>query len=263
MRLRLPGLLLTALLWAPSLFAAEVERVDKNGSVVFLKNFNAREWKVGDPVCVFQKGSLAGCGTLAGLTPTAGVVRLSETKLALILGDSIEVRRNARLPATTESVRESIADHRSATFDVALGLNAGFTYYYPMAHIQLALSRNFSIGLLPVFASYSGTNRSTSFVGGYLTGTYYYTHYAFKGVFFEGGAGLVSIKANSGSVSGESSPFGVRALVGWRGRALWDIGLDIGVGAGIQYVFLDQSVVDTSFKGFLPLAQVTLAYSFE
>ena len=62
------------------------------------------------------------------------------------------------------------------------------------------------------------------------------------------------------SLSGE-------ATVGWRGKAHWALGIDIGVAAGFQYVAEDStfaSAVATAndFHGILPLFQLSLGYSF-
>jgi hypothetical protein len=48
----------------------------------------------------------------------------------------------------------------------------------------------------------------------------------------------------------------------WRGKALWGLGLDIGLGAGAQYVFTGARTVTSGFVGLLPLFTAYLGYSF-
>jgi len=61
------------------------------------------------------------------------------------------------------------------------------------------------------------------------------------------------------------TPFAAQATLQWRGHAHWGLGLDIGVGAGFQWL---QEIVDPQFtlrhdfKGLLPLLTVYLGYSF-
>src|SRR5262249_45179098 len=143
---------------------------------------------------------------------------------------------------------------------------AGFSYYYPVINAQYALTKDISIGIEPMFASYGHndglTSSSISAVGAYVTGSYYYTHSCFRGLIFSGGLGLINISGSAGPVTDKSTAIAMRGTVGWRGKALWDLGLDIGVEGGLQYIGYSSSTLNITFSGILPMVTAFVGYSF-
>ena len=79
---------------------------------------------------------------------------------------------------------------------------------------------------------------------------------------FEGGVGLFHVDAKAATIQSNQTTFGGKLSAGWRGRALWDLGLDIGVEAGLQYVSTNTQNLDISFSGVLPLISAYIGYSF-
>lgn len=172
--------------------------------------------------------------------------------------------RKAVQQETTEDVAQRFeAEKTQDSFDIALGLTAGHNYFYPNMHFQLALTRNWSLGLMPVYASYTQNNNSVKFYGGFATLTYYHTHFAFKGFNFELGAGYFSIGAKTDTIAEQTvNPVAVKLTAGWRGRAVIGVPVDIGASLGGQYVFLDTAPLDISYKKLLPMLSVYVAYPF-
>ncbi len=250
-----------ALVLNVSLYAAEVLKVDAN-STVWISSKNEKV-QIQDQLCVYQATGLLGCGDVIALTADRFALKLYETKSASRAGEIVTLRKTKRSLATTEKLSGKFEDGSSRSYvDIGLGFNAGLNYYYPSMHLQLAVARSFSLGLEPAYASYSQNGDSVTLLGGYVTATYYYTHFAFKGVNFQGGLGYFNVKATSGTTSQEMSPMAAKLSVGWRGRALIGLPIDFGGALGGQYIFSQNAPLDTSFKGLLPLLNVFVAYCF-
>jgi len=234
-----------------------------DGSQLWVADYAINEMRINDQVCLYQATTLLGCGVVNALTSQTAGIRITQRKVtSFYAGAQVIVRRNTRTVATTESVSETLAEpNKRQIVDLALGMSAGLNYFYPMLHLQLAVTRDFSIGLMPAFASYSQGTNSVQLLGGYVTGTYYHSHYAFKGLNFEGGLGFFKITATSGTTE-TASPFAAKFTVGWRGRALIGVPLDLGLAAGAQYIFLATAPLSISFNGILPLITGYISYTF-
>lgn len=253
-----------ALLTQFAAHAGQITKVDSKGSQLWVSDFTVNELRISDSVCLFQNKSLLGCGTVNALTTQTAGVRITERKVtSFYAGAQVTLRKNTRSPATAESLTEKFMEpNKQAIADLGLGLTAGFNYFYPMLHLQIAVTRDWSIGIMPAFASYAQGTSSVRFYGGYLTATYYHTHYAFKGLNFEGGLGFFNLTATAGSISQSSSPFAAKATVGWRGKALVGVPLDLGLAAGVQYIFASTAPLSISFNSLLPLLAGYISYSF-
>jgi hypothetical protein len=247
-----------------SLFAAEINRIESNGNIVWVGNLLTANLQMNDSVCFYQGNGILGCGIVTGFANNSVAVKLTEKKRVMNQGDQVSIRKNIRTPATTETVSEKFNDsEKRYTGDAAIGMSAGHNYFYPMAHFQLAVTRQFSLGIMPVFASYSQNDSSVNFYGAFATATYYHSHYAFKGFNFEAGLGYFHLGAKATNIAEETvNPVSLKLTAGWRGRALWGMPLDLGAAVGGQYVFLDTTPLDVSYKKLLPMLTVFIAYAF-
>lgn len=117
------------------------------------------------------------------------------------------------------------------------GISAGLSSFFPMLHLQKSIGSYFSIGLLPSFSSTSANNTSVSALGALLTFNYYGNEY-FRGFWGQFGVGAYKYSATTvlttGTTAEASTSLAFLATAGWRGY--WDLGLNVGVGAGLQYV---------------------------
>ncbi len=244
------------------LWATTFAHYETNSRLLYLKKTDGKVLGIQQSVCIYEAEDLVGCGVVAGLTAHAASIRMASVNRLPVENALVTVTKQSRQPTSTEQLADTYNNLPKQTLSLALGITAGFNYYYPDLHVQLALGRDVSIGLQPMFASYSNSSSGVTAFGSYLTATYYYTHAAFRGFMFEGGAGLFHINANTSTASSSQTAFGGKLTTGWRGHALWDLGLDIGVEAGFQYVSSSTNVVNLSFSGFLPLISAYVAYSF-
>ncbi len=245
------------------IFGSEVLKSDDQDNTLWISSGPRDSIKVKDRLCVYKAMGMVGCGEVIVQTRDRFALRMYDKRAKALKGEVVSLRKTKRTIATTEQLASKFEDgSKRSIVDLALGFNAGLNYYYPSLHFQIALNRNFSLGISPAYAKYSQSDDSVTLFGGYITATYYYTHFAFKGVNFEGGLGYFNVKASSSLASEEMSPMAAKLTAGWRGRALIGLPIDFGGALGAQYIFSNNSPLDTTFKGFLPLLNVFVAYCF-
>jgi hypothetical protein len=146
--------------------------------------------------------------------------------------------------------------------DFALGFNAGLNYYYPTLTIQFGLGRTISLGVQGLFAKFRTSGVDVSALGVFGLVTYYHTHFPFRGLYFQGGPGLFSIDLNDSTRQEKQSPIAFQAQVGWRGKAHFALGFDLGIGLGLLYVSkANAPVIPLNFSGIMPLFNAFVAYS--
>jgi len=221
-------------------------------------------WKVNDSVCLYDGKKELGCGIIAQKTPEKMGIKLTVVQGALRAGQTLSLRKDGRIPASTAATttQDILPTNPKNNFDFAAGLNAGFNYFYPMVHAQMAITNDLSIGVMPMYFSSSDLNYKLSGVGGYLTVNYYYTHFPFRGLYFQGGIGLYSMDLEQSTGTTKINPLAFTTSAQWRGKAYWGIPFDIGVGAGIQYLMKDNNATVTiGFSGLLPLFTAYLGFS--
>jgi hypothetical protein len=255
-------LTLALLIGLAPLTANAVDRVlSVSGRSISVSNSARSTWAADDSVCLYQSRVAVACGQVERVGD-ADLRILAETAPRVAVGDRVYLRPNVRHPASS-SVTEVYEDiEPSKIADFSAGVAVGPNYFYPTAHIQFALGRQISIGVMPIFVNYDQKNTNVRAYGGFATLNYYLTHSTFRGLYFQGGGGFYNITNTVGTTQETLSPGAVMGSVQWRGRALWGLGLDIGVGAGAQYVFKGAQTVTSSFKGFLPMFTAFLGYSF-
>jgi len=261
MRFRL--LFTLAALVASHANAASIIKYDPSRRMIFLREVNTSSVMLEEPVCIYAGTTLMGCGRVSAISSSAASVSMDEMKMQPYAGTEVSMKSSRRSPSSTADVSETFNKNQaSKTLGLALGITAGTKYFYPNAHIQLVVSRDWTVGLMPMFANYSANSNSVSGYGGYLTVSYYHTHSALRGLEFEGGIGYFSIKGVAGAIEETGSGLGGKATVGWRGKALWDLGLDLGVAGGLQYLNIQTATLETSFNGLLPMITAYVGYSF-
>lgn len=273
-----PRKLLAAWLFvAPSAWAAQVLSVTSNQEQVTVsyETVGSRAWQLNDDVCLYSGKRELLCGFVGRMTGDTLTVAVTTRQVRAVSGQKVALTRGPRQPASTASASASggssaAGDERRAfepkdkkTFDIALGFNAGLNYYYPALTLQLAVSRALSIGVEGLFAKFQTSGVDVSAFGVFGVVTYYHTHFPFRGLFIQGGAGLFSIDLNDGANQEKQSPLAFQAQVGWRGKAHFTLGFDLGVGLGVLYVTkANAPVIPLSFSGIMPLFNAFVAYSF-
>lgn len=246
-----------------NLFGAEILKLDPHQETIWVSTNSKEIYKLKDQVCVYHSKGTMACGDIIAQTMDRFAIKTYEVRGKFQTKDLVSIRKTKRVLASTAQLTDKFNDGKNRDLvDISLGFNAGLNYYYPSMQFQLAVSRNFSLGISPAFAKYSQDGDEIQLLGGYITATYYYTHFAFKGVNFEGGLGMFNVKATSGNISQDMNPLAAKLTGGWRGRALIGLPIDFGGNLGLQYIFSQSAPLDTSFKGILPLLNVFVAYCF-
>lgn len=227
-----------------------------------------RRWQLNDSLCLFQNKRELACGFVGRLTSTEIVVKISTRAYRILPGQGVELRRDVRYPSSMSSNEMAVA-RDNPKLDVSLGLMAGFNYFYPTAQLQFALFRTMAIGIQPLYAKFSLVDGDVQAVGGFVNFSYYYTHYPFRGFFVNAGAGFYSITETTSTMQAKLTPLALTATAQWRGKPHWGLGIDIGVGVGLQVVLADSKVatstggtIDNRFSGLLPVFNLYLGYSF-
>jgi hypothetical protein len=254
------GILFATLLLAASAFGAEVLRVGRDHQNIAISHGDSRHWQVDDRVCVFHGSTKIVCGTVLKTTPKGAIAKLESSNSDILAGDEIRAggtRRPTALLATTETGSEG----RPSNFDITGGLSFSYSFFFPMINFQVALAPNFAIGLTPLYLKTTGDLGSLGAFGGYLTLNYYGSEY-FRGMWIAAGAGALMFSGDDGFTPTQSATSPAFTLtLGWRGY--WDLGLNIGVGAGVQYISKPNFVnLDVSAAGVQPLLIVDVGFNF-
>jgi len=140
------------------------------------------------------------------------------------------------------------------------GISAGFTFFYPMIHFQRALGSYVSLGLMPIYFKAAGSTTSVGAFGGYLTFNYYGNEY-FRGFWTQLGVGAYKFSASNSTLEERSTSIAAFGTIGWRGY--WDLGLNVGVGAGLQYVQDPKFTVTTvNAVNFQPVLVLDVGVNF-
>jgi hypothetical protein len=193
-------------------------------------------------------------------TPRGAIAKLESSEADVEAGDEVR-SSNGRRPTALLSVTEKTDEAKVFDFDVTAGVSFSYSFFYPMIHFQFALSPTITIGLEPLYFRASASSASLSAFGGLATVNYYGNEY-FRGLWISGGAGIFLFSANDGVDPSQSATSPVVMVTGgWRGY--WDLGLNIGVGAGVQYVSTPSfNNVDVKSAGFQPLLVVDVGFNF-
>lgn len=251
---------ITLLLCSP-LFAAQVLRVGSSQKVIAISHEDSREFKVKDHVCVFQDGKEIACGSVMKSSPKGAIVKLEAKSGDVVRGDQVRITPVGRQPAMTllDSVN---ADLNAIDYscNLAAGLGAGTSFFYPVVDFQWSLSLQFAMGLKPFFLSASGETTNVTAVGGFLTGNFYGSD-LFRGLWVQGGIGYMQFFTKSIEISESAGSLAFLSTVGWRGY--WDLGLNVGIGAGLQYLQQPNiNTVDIRSANLQPLVVLDIGFNF-
>ena len=241
----------------------KVLSVDARTRQITIAYDSVSRWSPSDELCVFRGRAKVTCGTVTEASLSRVWIRVA-SRDQVHVGDWVTLRPSSRAPAAESSEDMIEKYNESPSNDISAGLTAGFNYFFPMVAYQRKIGDNFALGLMPMYVNFDTSGSTVKAWGGFLTASYYYTHFPFRGLSFEAGGGFYSIQSQVGNNLGSNytQPAGM-AQVQWRGRASWELGLDIGVGAGVQYLFQPSTpIAQNNFSGLLPMFTLSLGYSF-
>jgi len=244
-----------------TVFSAQVLRVGSSQKVLAISHEEFREFKVKDNVCVYQAGKEIACGLVMKSSPKGAIVKLEGKSGDVARGDQVRLAPIGRKPAMTllDSVApdDSIADY---SCNLAAGIGAGTSFFYPVADFQFSLSTQFALGLRPLFLSTAGETTSVTAFGGFFTGNYYGSD-LFRGMWIQGGIGYLQFFTRSIEIEESAGSLAFLATIGWRGY--WDLGMNIGVGAGLQFLQVPAiTTVEIRSANVQPIVLLDLGFNF-
>ncbi len=262
--------------------AADVLRVGKDMTNIAVSHDENRTWSPKDRVCVLQHAREVGCGTVVKTTTKGAIVRLDSPSYDILTGDKViskfqaaapayvppaqgGIRKQASQPAPSAPLMNSVGDSAESeihSFNLSAGVGAGTSFFYPTLSAQYAIAPTLAVGITGAFlTAYDASSFSTLMeFGGLLTLNYYSQEY-FRGLWVQGGAGVMIFSASGNYPTEGYSSFTGLATVGWRGY--WDLGLNIGVGAGFQYTSSPTfTYINVTSAGFQPLLVLDIGFSF-
>lgn len=151
-------------------------------------------------------------------------------------------------------------DHRAIGKGVMSDLSVGVSYIFPTLQYQQMLTNHIATGVLASVLSIPVGNGSLRGYGGLLTINSYGLE-PFRGPWFQLGAGLYSLTANTVGVDETYTSAAALTNVGW--RFLWSSGINFGVGVGAQYLFNPKPANSSlDFSGLLPSISMDLGFAF-
>jgi len=242
--------------------AAAVLAIGKSGKSVAVSHDVPRKFQMNDRVCVVQASVDVVCGVVVRVTPKGAIVSLDTAYPNLSVGDPVRPVERPRAPAAEilNSVDPGPAG-TPKTFNVSGGVAAGLNYFFPLLHLQLLVFDKLALGLEPLYMRASSDGAKLSAYGGYGTFNYYGAGH-FQGLWIQAGVGMVAYSTVSVlGTKGEAKSLAFLGTVGWRGY--WEGGLNIGLGAGLQYISDPKfTEVKINSVGALPLVMLDVGVSF-
>lgn len=261
-------ILIAVLLICAGARASEVLRVGKDMTNIAVTHDPTRQWMPKDRVCILQRAREVVCGVVVKSTAKGAIVRLDTANYDVMAGDKVmgkfqptpaEPPSSGGGTALLNSVGSS-SESDAHLFNVAGGVNVGTSFFYPVLSFAMAVAPNWSIGLSGMFLTASSDPVYLTAFGGYATVNYYSQEY-FRGLWIQAGAGMTFFSVSDGVTDESAASFTGLVTAGWRGY--WDLGLNIGVGAGLQYISTpDLFLISPNAAGVRPMIVVDLGFNF-
>jgi hypothetical protein len=255
-------LIVVSLILSVACFGAEVLQVGSTQRVIAISHETFRKWTIGDNVCVIQVAKEVACGVVIRVSTKGAVLKLDNRNTDIVRGDMVRlVPPTTRKPAAVllNSV-EKDDNARAYGFNVSAGISAGLNFFFPLIQLQRSIGPYFAIGLMPTYFKAAGADSSVSAFGGLLTANYY-NHEYFRGLWAQLGGGILSLTVDNQGVTQKASTPIFLSTVGWRGY--WDLGLNVGIAAGLQYIQNPNfASVEIHSFGVQPLVLLDIGFNF-
>lgn len=146
------------------------------------------------------------------------------------------------------------------TADLTIGGTIGLNHFYPLLNFQFAVGKRIALGLVPLYFAQSQDVVSISGLGAHLTFNYYHD-YAYRGLWVQVGAGAIKFNASVPGSEESQTRLSFLGTVGWRQR--WDLGINVGAGAGVQFIVnQDLQLVDLSYRNLQPTVIIDFGLNF-
>lgn len=199
----------------------------------------AGDWNPDDRVCIHREKEKVACGIIVQATAKAAKVKVNFQYKTIKIGDAV-VTDEDRAPSSLDPAVATSAvtvEGPSPRFNVLMGVKQNMTTTIPFVHIQQVSNNHLSLGI-QVDKATMKVGETTNVVNalGATFNANYYGESPYKGFWFQGGTGFAILGPESTGLSQTAYAPTLVGLLGWRNK--WALGMNIGIGMGVQYYLL-------------------------
>lgn len=251
-----------------SAFSTQVLKVIPGNQQFIAVSLDKKEkWRLNESICVIKKTAkaieetdLVGCGQVIRITRVGMILALDAMHLTVTQGESVLLRATERATAAQEKELSIIASKYEGFSDSKTFL-FGVNLLSPYVRFEQLVFPWLGLGIMPSYLLAVPAGNGT-LSGPAMSGTFsFYPHKPFEG--FNGTLSIGGTRVTAKTNSGEEGVIGfiISPSVGWRFH--WENGLDVGLGAGLNYFKLAQfKTSDIDFNGFSPFAFFDFGFTF-
>lgn len=222
----------------------------------------AGDWNMDDHVCVTREKEKIACGIVVQTTPRAAKVKLNVQSKVVKVGDSVVAEDNDRTPSSIDSTSSiSVDPSGGPKYNILLGVKQNLNAAIPFVHIQIISNNHISLGVQidKVAIKIPDTLNTVSAIGASFNANVY-GEGPFKGFWFQGGTGFHILPSTSTGIATTSYAPSFVGLLGWRNK--WALGLNIGIGLGVQYFLLPAGITtEFTFSALQPILSMDIGFN--
>jgi hypothetical protein len=230
------------------LLGAEVLRVSSNSQMIAITQEVNRPWQINDRICVIQNGSKVDCGVVIKTKEKYSIVKLKNGSSLIGRGDQVILENRQNKPSLLISAEPLPVESNSEKTPfhlLSLGGTLGPGVFYPDLHFQRIIEPELAVGFMPAYINITSSAQTLSSVSLLATANYYPKEF-YRKWWIHGAMGLAFMSTQTGTVQQQSAAF--QALLAGGYRFKLDVGINVGVAVGFQYIH-DPNFVGLTLNG--------------
>lgn len=222
----------------------------------------AGDWNLDDHVCVAREKEKIACGIIVQTTAKAAKVKLNFQMKIVKVGDTVVVDENDRSPTSIDSTSTASVDPSGGIrYNILMGVKQNLVAAIPFVHIQIISNNHLSLGVQVdrVAIKIPNTTNVVSALGASFNANVYGDG-PFRGFWFQAGTGFHVLPTTSTGIATTSYAPSFVGVLGWRNK--WALGLNIGIGLGVQYFLLPAGITtDFTFNPIQPILSMDIGFN--
>lgn len=218
------------------------------------------DWNLDDKVCITREKQRVACGIVVQTAPKAAKVKLNFQYKTVKVGDFAEVDEGERSPASVDG-SSSVSAGAAERLNFLIGVKQNLVAAIPFVHIQVLSNNHITLGVqIDKFSvKIPDTTNTVTSMGATFNANVYGTG-PYTGFWFQGGTGFHILPTTSTGLGQTSYAPTFVGLVGWRNS--WALGLNIGIGLGLQYFLLPAGITaEFTFNAFQPILSIDIGFN--